>query len=138
MNFRPMTAEEAIEMKDEAGVNLVDDGIGMTVVDDDGAVMAKALCCNWTETSCFVHLVIKDPRALQGNRMADELFDFTFNTRDCIMLLATASSLNEGSLALQKAYGFEEVCRIPDAFSLGEDMVISRLTRETYLKRRVH
>jgi L-amino acid N-acyltransferase YncA len=132
-----MTSQEAMDMKDEAGINLVDDGVGMTVVGDDEQVMAKVLCCNWTETSCFVHLVVKDPKVLEKNMLARELFEFTFGVRGCIMLLATASSLNEGSLALQKAYGFEEVCRIPDAFSLGEDMIISRLTRERY-ERRIH
>jgi hypothetical protein len=54
------------------------------------------------------------------------------------MLLTTTSSLNEGSLALQKAYGFEELFRIPNAISDGEDLVISRLSREEYMKRSAH
>jgi len=125
-------------MRDEAGAPLTDDGLGTTAVDEDGGVMAKFICYNWTKNSCFIHMVIKNFKAMEKNAAAREVFDFTFNVRGCIMLLATASSLNEGSLALQKAYGFEEVCRIPDAISDGEDLVLSRLTRETYDRWRTH
>lgn len=138
MKFRPITAEEAEAMREEVNVPLTDDGLGMTVEHEDGAVMAKFICYNWTQNSCFIHMVIKDPKVLEKNAAAREVFDFTFNARGCIMLLATASSLNEGSLALQKAYGFEEVCRIPDAISDGEDLVLSKLTRERYEQRRIH
>jgi RimJ/RimL family protein N-acetyltransferase len=83
-------------------------------------------------------MVIQDSKVLQDNYLAKELFRFTFEVLERTMLIATASSLNEGSLALQRAYGFEEVCRIPDAFSDGEDMVISTLTRERHMRRRIH
>ena len=132
-----MTMQQALEMKEEAGINLVDDGRGIVIMDGERE-MAKLLCCNFTENSCFVHMVIRDPKVLEKNFLARELFHFTFTVMQRTILLATASSLNEGSLALQKAYGFEEVCRIADAFSDGEDMVISKLTYDNYLRRRIH
>lgn len=134
---RPMTMEEARDMSYDASFPLVADGRGM-VVENEGSVAAMLMCYNWTETSCWVHLVIRDSQVLQNQFLANELFNFTFGANGLRMLLTTASSLNEGSLALQKAYGFEELVRIPDAFSEGEDMVISRLTRETWLSKRAH
>ena len=137
MNTIPMTLQHALEMKDECGISIPNDGRGI-VIEENGRELAKVLCCNFTENSCFVHMVIRDPKVLERNFLANEIFRFTFETMKRTMLLATASSLNEGSLALQRAYGFEEVCRITDAFSNGEDMVISRLTRDEYQKRRAH
>lgn len=132
-----MTMQQAIEMKEEAGISLMDDGRGIVVV-EDGRLLAKMLCDHFTDTSCFVHLVIYDPIVLQHNFLAKELFHFTFTVMGRTMLLATASSFNEGSLALQRGYGFEEVCRIADAYSDGEDMVISKLTRDKFLSGRIH
>jgi len=137
VNILPMTMQQAIEMKTEANIPLVDDGRGI-VIEDNGRLLAKLLCCNFTENSCFVHMVIYDSRVLEDNFLARELFRFTFTVMRRTMLLATASSLNEGSLALQRGYGFEEVCRITDAFADGEDMVISKLTYDKFLSGRVH
>ena len=138
MIARPMTMYDAILMKDEINVPLVDDGRGFVIQDDEGRELAKVMCCNFTENSCFVHMVIRDSAVLQNNYLAREIFHFTFTVLGRTMLLATASSLNEGSLALQRGYGFEEVCRIADAFSDGDDMVISKLTHEKFLSGRIH
>lgn len=137
MNILPMTMQQAYEMKHEANIALMDDGRGFVVMNGD-EVAAKVICCDFTQNSCHVHMVIRDSKVLQDNYLAKELFRFTFEVLGRTMLIATASSLNEGSLALQRAYGFEEVCRIPDAFSDGEDMVISTLTRERHMRRRIH
>jgi hypothetical protein len=132
-----MTMQQAYDMKHEANIALMDDGRGFVVMNGD-VIAAKILCCDFTQNSCHVHMVIQDSKVLQDNFLAKELFRFTFEVLERTMLIATASSLNEGSLALQRAYGFEEVCRIPDAFSDGEDMVISTLTRERHMRRRIH
>jgi RimJ/RimL family protein N-acetyltransferase len=83
-------------------------------------------------------MVVYDSKVHEKNFFADEILGFTFKTANRKMALTTTSSLNEGSLALQKAYGFQEVARIPDAFSDGEDLILSKLTREDYMKRRGH
>jgi len=137
VNILPMTMQQAYDMKHEANIALMDDGRGFVVMNGED-VAAKILCCDFTHNACHVHMVIKDSRVLQDNFLAKELFRFTFEVLERTMLIATASSLNEGSLALQRAYGFEEVCRIPDAFSDGESMVISTLTRESHMRRRIH
>jgi hypothetical protein len=129
--------QQAYEMKHEANIALMDDGRGFVVMNGE-EVAAKILCCDFTQNACHVHMFIQDSKVLQGNFLAKELFRFTFEVLERTMLIATASSLNEGSLALQRAYGFEEVCRIPDAFSDGESMVISTLTRESHMRRRIH
>jgi hypothetical protein len=128
---------QALVLKEETNICLPDDGRGFVVVEGEYE-LAKVLCCNFTETACYVHMSISDSKVLQDNYLAKELFHFTFEVLGRTLLLATASSLNEGSLALQRAYGFEEVCRIADAFSEGEDMVLSKLTREKHMRRRIH
>lgn len=136
--MQPITPEEAQRMKDVAVFAFTDDMIGGTVVNEKGTVLASTVFGNFTENSCWVHVAVYNPMVHRNDFLMNEIFRFTFETRGLTMLLTTTSSLNEGSLALQKRYGFEELFRIPNAISDGEDLVISRLTRDKYIGRRSH
>jgi hypothetical protein len=108
------------------------------VAEVDGRRGAVVGAERWTETSCFLHLVIDDPRVLRNNALLDQIATYIFGARDKQFMLSTVSSLNEASLRFQKRIGFEEVARVKDDFDEGEDLIIMRLTRAVWFKRRGH
>jgi RimJ/RimL family protein N-acetyltransferase len=134
----PITPERVQELKELAMVALTDDMVGTLVVNENGTVLASVVLGNFTSNSCWVHVAVLNPMAHRNDFLMEEISRFTFQDRGLTMLLTTTSSLNEGSLALQKRYGFQELVRIPNAISDGEDLVISRLLREDYVGRRSH
>jgi hypothetical protein len=109
-----------------------------TVAMVDGQRGAVVGAERWTETSCFLHLVVDDPRVLAHNALLDKIASYVFGVRDKQFMLSTVSSLNEASLKFQKGIGFEEVSRVADAFDVGEDLIIMRLSRAEWFKRRGH
>lgn len=137
MRFTPITPDQASELSRTAGVPLTSDLVGASVLEGDD-VLATVMLCNFTQNSCWIHLVVYDSKIHEANWFADEVLGFTFGPLRRRMLLTTTSSVNEGSLALQKGYGFKEVARIPNGVADGEDLVISQLTAEDYLDRRAH
>jgi hypothetical protein len=133
-----MTPDELEYLSSRTGAVPARDTIGVVMVDEQGRFMAGAAAERWTETSCFMHILIDNPLALRRNVLLDEISRYIFTERDKRMILTTTSSLNARSLKFQFAIGFKEVARIPDAFDNGEDMVFLQLTREAWLKYRGH
>jgi hypothetical protein len=137
VTFRPMLADD-LDWLQERTLAVPARDIEGVVAEVDGQRGAVVGAERWTDTSCFMHLVVDDPRVLAHNTLLDEIAGYVFGERGKQFMLSTVSSLNEASVKFQRGIGFEEVARVADAFDVGEDLIIMRLTRAEWFKRRGH
>lgn len=108
------------------------------VAEVEGERAAVVGCERWSETSAWVHLVVDDPRAFEGNELLDAIANHVFRERGRQFIFSTVSSENPKSIAFQHAIGFKTMATLPDAFAIGEDLLIMRLDADIWFKRRGH
>jgi hypothetical protein len=137
VTFRPMLADDLDWLQARTLAVPARDIEGM-VAEIDGLRAAVVGAERWSETSCFLHLVIDDPRVLGRYRLLDRIADHVFRARGKQFMLATVSSHNAPSLKFQRKLGFYEVAKIEDAFDIGEDLIIMRLDRADWYRKRGH
>lgn len=137
VTFRPMLPDDLEWLQARTNAVPARDIEGM-VAEVDGQRGAVVGAERWTETSCFLHIVVDDPRVLQHFKLLDRIADYIFNVRNKQFMLGTVSSLNMAARKFQKKLGFYEVATVKDAFDEGEDLIIVRLDRADWFKKRGH
>lgn len=102
---------------------------GITCRDDDGEHLATLLFDFWTINAVQMHVWIPKAKALEGNLLINEAFEYVKKTGRGLVIGVTPGD-NMTSLRFQHALGFVEKYRIVDGWAKGIDMCISekRLT----------
>lgn len=128
MIIRAMTQFDWPEISDCLKVVLMENTKGM-VCEHEGQLLAAMVCDSWTENSVQCHIMVMDRRALRHG-FHKECANYVFTQADRKKMIGIVPSDNEKALKLDKHFGFEELCRIEDAFSDGVDAVVMELKRE--------
>lgn len=137
ITYRPMQHDDLEWLQARTLASVASDAAGL-VAEVDGMRGGIAVAERWSETGAWIHLVVDDPRVLNGNAMLDQIAAYVFGMHGKRFMFTTTSTANEPSLKFQKALGFREVGRIEHGFDIGEDMVIMRLDASEWRRKRSH
>jgi hypothetical protein len=97
-------------------------------VDDHGRIHGMVGFDGWTENSVVLTIALDNASCLRS--LLFPIFDYAFNQAGRGIALAMVRGGNKRSLRLCKHVGMEEVHRVRDGISIGEDIVIFEMRRE--------
>lgn len=111
--------------------------VGCILCEDTDGVMAlrgrdlvaASIFDQFSETSCFCHLVMEDPFVIRSDFLFYS-FAYPFWARNKELLVGCTPADNKEALRLNKKMGFREVYRIPEAYKKGVDLVIQEMRRD--------
>lgn len=95
----------------------------------DGRPVGAVICDNWTDSSVNAHIAVLDPVVLR-HRLLEEAAQWVFITAKRDMIIGNVPASNKKALKLNKHIGYTELCRIPNAYKHGEDIVLMTLHKK--------
>lgn len=106
-----------------------EDSTGVIMVDDNDNMVAACVMDSWTDTSCNLHIMIKNPMVLRHGFL-EEIFWFVFEEQGRSMVWGFTPADNGRALKFNKHVGMEEQYRMKDAYKEGVDYVVTRMLKE--------
>lgn len=107
---------------------MCEDTKGITAITKDGPI-ATCLFDTWSPNSCHIHIWIGNPMAIRHGFL-QEIFGFVFGEESGReLVIGVTPSDNPKALKFNKHVGMKEVSRIPDAFSVGGDAIVTTMTK---------
>jgi len=108
----------------------VEDTTGIMAIDEDtNTTVGAAIMDTWTPNSVQMHLIAIDPLVFRHGFM-EEVFDFIFNVKNLGYIYGMVRETNTKALKIDAHMGFREILRLPDAWAVGEDIIVVELKKE--------
>ena len=129
LHYEPICGESWLWIKSRVPVLAIEDTCGIVAVDEDGQYVGAGVLDTWTENSVTCTFVVDNPFVLKGGFLK-AVCSYVFEERGRKKAFVQIASNNTKSLRFVKHIGFQEQCRLKDAFKDGVDCVIMELVRE--------
>lgn len=106
-----------------------EDTCGIVALDSSGEIQAAFIFDSFTNTTCMVHIAIKNPMVLRRGMLREAAW-YLFETRARERVFSMVASNNEKSLKFSKNVGWEELYRIKDGYDVGVDYILQVMTKD--------
>jgi hypothetical protein len=117
-------------IQSQAPILRVEDTTGIMAIDEEtNTTVGAAIMDNWTHNSVQMHFIVTNSMVLRHGFM-EEIFDFIFNVKKLSYIYGMVRETNEKALKIDAHMGFVEVLRLPDAWAVGEDILVVELKKE--------
>jgi hypothetical protein len=117
-------------IQSQAPILRVEDTTGIMAIDEEtNTTVGAAIMDNWTHNSVQMHFIVTNSMVLRHGFM-EEIFDFIFNVKKLSYIYGMVRETNEKALKIDAHMGFVEVLRLPDAWAVGEDIIVVELKKE--------
>jgi hypothetical protein len=117
-------------IQSQAPILRVEDTTGIMAIDEDtNTTVGAAIMDNWTHNSVQMHFIVTDPMVLRHGFL-EEVFDFIFNVKQLGYIYGMVRETNIKALKIDTHMGFTEKLRLPDAWAVGEDIIVVELKKE--------
>lgn len=99
-------------------------------INESGQLSAMVIYDRWSHNGAEVHIYSPKSGAWLDKKFLREVFSYPFHTCGKEVLVSVTPGDAEESLAVSKALGFVEICRVADYWKPGVDMVIKEMRKE--------
>lgn len=114
-------------LQKKTGCALTTDFNAIAAVDANGHVRGMVGYCNWTKTAVQMHMAVETPIAWRALLRPGLEYPFVQEGRDVALGIIPAG--NSASVWFAEHVGFQEVHRVRDGWSRGEDLVMLELRK---------
>ena len=97
---------------------------------EDGALKAVTGYNGFHGNTCQIHIAAEGKYWMRRAHLWTT-FNYPFNQLGLTWLIGVVGSNNAAALKMDKNLGFEEFARIPEGYSLDEDIILLRMHRES-------
>lgn len=126
--FKRMTLEDWLWFTEQLPIFRVEDSMGFVVWDGDKRVAAWVYD-NYTGTSIQSHLIVSNKMCLRHG-VVETIAGIAFDVLGCYAIYALVPSNNEAAIKMNEHIGFEEKCRMANAYKMGVDSVLLELIKD--------
>jgi len=115
-------------LKEHVKCVLCEDTKGI-VAERDGVIVAMYVLDSWSHNSVQCHHAVLDPLAFKHG-IHIEVVRYVFGVCGRKLIIGLTPANNAKAVRIAKHLGFTEHTRIPDAYDVGVDYIIFRMTAE--------